>query len=358
VNSLLRSLGEFIRPDSVRRATIPPLEAGLRPNDAIDEAQLAATDLGQVDDLVVWNGITVIASGSQVVFLDASGGRTTTALAGRVMALAAGTRFLYAAVEGVGLISLGAGGSSPAVVVGSVDLHTNVTALLELAENDVLAAVGARSGESWQRALLMNDRSGAVLRITDGAITTIVEGVAWPAGLAVDGDQLLVSVSLRHRVERRDLGNPSKVRGHLTDHLPGYPGRIAASADGGWWVAVPFMRNRAVELLLTERALVQDMVTNLAPESWLVPRLSADLTYVAPVQVGQVRVMGVIKPWAPPLSYGLALRVDGIGHIVESVHSRAAGVRHGITGVAQTADGLLVVSAAQGALLRVEGSSA
>jgi hypothetical protein len=45
-----------------------------------------------------------------------------------------------------------------------------------------------------------------------------------------------------------------------------------------------------------------------------------------------VRQLGVLKPWAPTRSYGLAACLDTAYRPVTSLHSRANGRRHGITG--------------------------
>jgi hypothetical protein len=55
-----------------------------------------------------------------------------------------------------------------------------------------------------------------------------------------------------------------------------------------------------------------------------------------------VRQMGVLKPWAPARSYGLVIRLDVSFQPVASFHSRADGVRHGVTSSVECDDKLIV----------------
>ena len=57
------------------------------------------------------------------------------------------------------------------------------------------------------------------------------------------------------------------------------------------------------------------------------------------------------KPWAPPRSYGLLVRIDEDGEAVESLHSRVGGRHHGITAARDTAQGLVIVSRGSGRVL-------
>ena len=59
-----------------------------------------------------------------------------------------------------------------------------------------------------------------------------------------------------------------------------------------------------------------------------------------------LRVLGVVKSWAPARSCGLVFRMDRTGRVVESAHARVDSNRHGVTGVA--ARGGQVIAAARG----------
>jgi hypothetical protein len=64
--------------------------------------------------------------------------------------------------------------------------------------------------------------------------------------------------------------------------------------------------------------------------------------------------MGVLKPWAPPRSYGLVLHVSANGRILQSLHSQVDGRHHGITAIAEHGGMLLAASKGSGRLLRVD----
>ena len=48
------------------------------------------------------------------------------------------------------------------------------------------------------------------------------------------------------------------------------------------------------------------------------------------MQGAHLKTMGVVKPWAPPRSYGLVIRLDASGAPLYSLHSRVDGVNHGV----------------------------
>jgi hypothetical protein len=62
------------------------------------------------------------------------------------------------------------------------------------------------------------------------------------------------------------------------------------------------------------------------------------------LQGGAVKHLGIAKPWAPTRSYGLVIRLDAAGSPVASIHSRADGVRHGVTSCLESDNRLLVAS--------------
>jgi hypothetical protein len=63
--------------------------------------------------------------------------------------------------------------------------------------------------------------------------------------------------------------------------------------------------------------------------------------------------MGVLKPWAPPRSYGLVIKVAADGRIERSLHSLVDGHHHGVTAVAEHAGALYVASKGSGRVLKV-----
>jgi hypothetical protein len=95
------------------------------------------------------------------------------------------------------------------------------------------------------------------------------------------------------------------------------------------------------------------MVAEIDPRYWIAPALSSGQTFLEPLQGAGVKSMGVLKPWAPPRSYGLVIKVAADGRIERSLHSLVDGRHHGVTAVAAQAGALYAVSKGSGRLLKV-----
>ncbi|MCB1418607.1 MAG: hypothetical protein KDJ74_06255, partial [Notoacmeibacter sp.] len=65
-----------------------------------------------------------------------------------------------------------------------------------------------------------------------------------------------------------------------------------------------------------------------------------------------IKQMGVLKPWAPPRSYGLVIRLAADGRITSALHSRVDGRNHGIVAAAEAGGELFCLSAGADAVLK------
>lgn len=349
---------EWITPGRVRRASIPPLEAGFRPNRRLDEGEvLGSFDPGALDDVVVAGESLVIGVGTELLRRTPGGEFTTlVGLPGPVTSMARADEALVVAVSGTGLV-LTRPDRAIEILCDDVRVQENVTAITSAPDGSLLVCIGSTQTTDWRWSLVRKGHDGLLLRVAGGEVEVLDQALAWPSGVALDGeDGFLLSLSLGWRIERRSLALPSRGTTMLKN-LPGYPGRITRCPDGnGWWVAMPYMRNRATEFLLEDSELTQAMVDGMEPDAWLVPALGTTNVYRAPLQVGQIRVLGEVKPWAPPRSYGLVFRLDRRGHVLGSAHSRSDGHTHGVTGVAVAADGAVVLACAgSGVVVRLGG---
>jgi hypothetical protein len=95
------------------------------------------------------------------------------------------------------------------------------------------------------------------------------------------------------------------------------------------------------------------MMREIAPEHWIAPRLRSGETYLEPMQGAHLRTMGVLKPWAPPRSYGLVIRLSAAGKPLYSLHSRVDGINHGIVAAAESGGFLYLLAKGPGRLLRL-----
>jgi hypothetical protein len=72
------------------------------------------------------------------------------------------------------------------------------------------------------------------------------------------------------------------------------------------------------------------------------------------MQGAHLKTMGILKPWAPPRSYGLVIRLTPEGLPQYSLHSRVDGTHHGVTAAVECGGNLFVLAKGCGKLLRLE----
>ena len=88
---------------------------------------------------------------------------------------------------------------------------------------------------------------------------------------------------------------------------------MAPAPDGGYWLTAFTLRTQLVEFVLRETAYRERMMKEIDPRYWIAPALTSGNTFLEPMQGAQLKTMGIIKPWAPPRSYGLVMRLDADG---------------------------------------------
>ncbi|WP_409180726.1 hypothetical protein F9C11_30120 [Amycolatopsis sp. VS8301801F10] len=350
MSPVLDTVKEWINPNWGRARTVPPMDTGLRPNLRLDAAaELLPAGEFEPDDVVATAAGLVFSSGNDVCTVRADEVTRLASFGSPVTALTVRDEQVIAAVEGRGLVAVSQSGETEDLCTDA-PVTTCVTALATDGAA-LLATVGSTKVAEWPRALVTGDRSGLLVRVDGARAEVVAERLAWPSGVGVAGDEVLLSLSLDHRVEARSaLGKSGRV---LSANLPVYPGRVHVAGEG-WWFAAPYVRNRVTELLLDEPALLAEMTETISPEEWFVPRLRAGDPFTDTMQMGQLRVLGVVKSWAPARSCGLVFRMDSTGRVAESAHARVDSPRHGVTGV--TVHNGQAVAAARGArnLLRLE----
>lgn len=352
VNALL----EWANPAWGRHRAVPRMEAGLRPNLRLDEAtELVPAGDHQPDDIVVTTtGAVLFSDGRQVFELRDGRPAAFAGLDGDVAALAADRAGVLAAVEGHGIVRISTAGTVEDVCTAE-SVRTCVTALAPTPDGAVLATIGSLtvSRTDWARALVTGDRTGRIVRVAGADARVVAERLGWPSGIGVGSpDEAVVSISLEHRVEARSLGDLGKPGRAVTTNLPVYPGRIRGD-EAGYWLAAPYVRNRVTEMLLDEPGLRAEMVETIRPDEWFVPRLRAGGPFTDTMQMGQLRVLGVVKSWAPARSCGLVFRMDREGRVLESAHARVDSDRHGVTGIALRDGELLAAVLGHGSVLAV-----
>jgi hypothetical protein len=347
-------------PSTDSGTSVPPMDGVFKPNNRLEEAQ-SVIALPGVDGLAVAPTGLVCSAGSSL-FLIATG---STPLAPRQIATFAGP-ISFVAADAAGQLAVGVegGGIHLGDVAGGFDrldlnapLPNCATAAVFGAEGTLFVCIGSSEfpASEWKRDLMTRGQSGALVAVNvrERSTRTVARGLAFPYGVAVGNDgRLVVSESWRHRIvgiDPRRAARPDV----LLDDLPAYPSRLVRASDGGYWLAFFAPRRQLTEMVLREDDYRKEMIATIEPSDWIGPELSVGGGADQPLQMGSVRQMGVLKPWAPSRSYGLIAKCDARMKPTATLHSRADGARHGTTSVAEQGANLFVASRGAGALLRV-----
>lgn len=343
---------EFLFPGSAQGISVPPLDGDLTPNDRLDAFdEVAPGCFVEPDDVLpTEDGGLLVSAGEQVLAVDGSGGVPTVlaTLPGPAGALAVdGSGAVLVCVAGVGLCRVRPGGAVDPVLteVDGIPL-TCLTAVAAAPDGTVYVTDGARSSlpADWAQDLMRHGASGRLVRLPpDGRAEIVADGLRYPHGVAAstDGSHLVLTEAWSHTLSRVALEGQHRVE-RLQVDLPGYPARISQAPGGYYWLAYFALRTQLVEFVLEEDDYRNEMMRTIRPEFWIRPALRDINSGLVPLQGGQIRKLGVLKPWAPPRSYGLVARIDDSGEAVESHHSRPGASRHGVASARQRGDSLYV----------------
>jgi hypothetical protein len=339
--------------------TVPPFDGPLKPNQLLERAEIVG-EFSEPEDLAVVDGALYLADGPALKRCDGSPAREVrrfdrpiTALCGlpggRLAVALAGTEIrVLAAAEGTDAGKAIAGGGMHAV-----------NALAAQPDGTLLATDGSASEpcSEWGRDLLNRGRSGRLLSVNPetGEIKVRAAGLHFAFGAAAVGTDVLVSESWRHRLVAIAANGAMRA---ILDQLPVYPSRIAPASDGGFWLTAFTARTQLVEFVLRESAYRKRMMREVPPEFWIVPRLKSGTSFREPMQGAHLKTMGVVKPWAPPRSYGLVIRLAADCSPLFSFHSRVDGENHGVVAAAELNGTLYVLARGPRRLLRLTLSEA
>jgi hypothetical protein len=351
---LKRTLDDFFGRGEAA-ITVPPMDGPLKPNQALEEAERVLTAQG-LDNLVAASTGTFYSSGPMLYKL--SGGEVKR-FPSAITCLAA-----YGGTLAVGLESGGVilhGGPRDGKTIGEAKLSCP-TAVVFFDSDTLIVTNGSaqhRAGD-WRRDLMSLGRSGSLWRLdlNRNDATRLMDGLAWPSGVAVvPNGSLYVSECWRHRLLKVRTDGSAKPETILHE-LPAYPGRIFPASKGGYWLTFLSVRNQLVDFVLREHAYRKRMITEVSERFWMAPGLSSNESFEEPLQGSGLKQMGILKPWAATRSYGLVARCDAGLQPVLSYHSRADGMIHGVTSVAEERGDLLVGAKGPGALVRLRGVAA
>ncbi len=351
--AVLRDLTDRLLGRGEAAITVPPFDGALKPNQRLETAEVFA-ELAAPEDIASDGTALFVADGTRLWRYAQGEAIEAARFDGAITALCCrGEGALAVAIEGREIRLVGGQGDGRAWrEIGGAPLNA-VNALAALPDGTLLATDGSRTEPyaRWCHDLMGRGCSGRVLRLdaARGEARVIADGLAYAFGVVGAGNEILVSESWRHRVLslRRAPATP------VLANLPAYPSRLAPAAGGGFWLTAFIARTQLVEFVLREPAYRRRMMAEIDPRYWVAPRLSSDNTFLEPLQGAHIKTMGILKPWAPPKSYGLVIRLSAEGLPLYSLHSRVDGVNHGVVAAVEHQGALLVLAKGRRRILRL-----
>jgi hypothetical protein len=353
--AVLKQMTESLLGRGEASITVSPFDGQLKPNQLLETAP-AVSELEAPEDLATDGNAVFVADGKAVLRLGpgkpdeiARFERTVTALCclrdgGFAVALAGSELRLFGGANN---------GKRWEKVVGRPLSAVNALALS--ADGSGLLVTDGSSDqpyERWCHDLMGRGQSGRLmmLDLNGGSEREIATGLAYAFGACAAGPAVWVSESWRHRLMA--FGGP-KPRHTVLESLPVYPSRITPAVTGGYWLTAFTARTQLVEFVLRERAYCRRMMREIDPRYWIAPRLSSATTFLEPMQGAHIKTMGILKPWAPPRSYGLVIRLTPEGMPSYSLHSRVDGTHHGIVAAVECGGELFVLAKGCRKILRL-----
>jgi len=331
---------------------VPSFDGALKPNQKLEQAEILL-ECAAPEDLATDGRAIYLADGPRLLRLDGGaaielrvfetpisalasmpGGELAVALGGREVRVfpepsAAKPRATFAS----GLNAVNALAPAPAGMLIATDGSLS------------------RGVDEWAWDLMEHGHSGRVLMLdpATGASKVLANGLGYAFGCCATGDGALVSESWRHRLIEVRRDGSTRI---ALPHLPVYPSRLSLAA-GGYWLTAFTARTLLVEFVLREPAFRKRMMAEIEPRYWIAPCLRSGDSFKEPMQGAHIKTMGVVKPWAPPRSYGLVIRLSADGAPLYSLHSRVDGVNHGVVSAVEVDGDLIMIAKGPGRVLKL-----
>jgi hypothetical protein len=364
---LLRDIRSVVNRDGMQNA-IPPLDGALSPNDRLDACTPIGEALPGLDDVVVARDGSVYVSAGRNIFKLSGEGLANRSLVVELEGEAGGLAIhpdgrLLVCVAGRGLAAFDPATPNPRwLEAADGRSFAGLTSVAAAPDGRIFAVEGStgRAPGEWRHDV-MEKRSNGRLVACGAALDnaqTLLTGLPYPYGVAVsaDGKQLWLTESWAHRLSRFALtGNGIGPREIIAGNLPGYPARLHPDAHGGFFLGIFARRTHLIEFVLKEDDFREEMLETMSPDYWIAPAFAGGSDCLEPMQIGGVKALGIQKPWAPPRSYGLLVHLDAEGEATDSLHSRAGGRYHGVTGAGDTQYGVVIAARGAGRLLLHSG---
>jgi len=334
--------------------TVPSFDGALKPNQKL-EAATTLLECEALEDLATDGRNLYVADGRRLLRLDGSAATELRSFEQSISALCALADGGLAVALGGREVRLYANPSSGEPSVTFSDAAFNAINALTLADDGALIATDGSTTcgvDDWARDLMELNRSGRVFRLDPRtrSVKPLASKLGYAFGACARGDGVLVSESWRHRLVLVADGRPPQV---VLGHLPVYPSRLSKATGGGYWLTAFTARTQLIEFVLREPAYRRRMMAEIEPAYWVAPRLRSGFSFKEPMQGAHIKTMGVIKPWAPPRSYGLVIRLGEDGKPLYSLHSRVDGINHGVVAALELGGDLVLIAKGPGRVLKL-----
>ena len=334
--------------------TVPSFDGALKPNQILEKAETLA-QLESPQDLATDGNAVYIADGQVLRRLDGAGVTELRHFDRNITALCClPDGGLAIALDGREVQVFASPSAAAATTTITDPSMTAINALSPGPAGTLLATDGSstRPYAQWVHDLMERGSTGRVLvlDIASKNVRTIASKTHYAFGACAAGDTILFSESWRHRVVAIA---PDGSQRAVLDNLPVYPSRLSPAASGGFWLTAFTARTQLVEFVLRENAYRRRMMAEIEPQYWIAPKLKSGQSFLEPMQGAHLKTMGVVKPWAPPRSYGLVIRLNAEGIPLYALHSRVDGVNHGIVAAVEMGGALYAIAKGPGRLLRL-----
>ncbi|MFM7598111.1 MAG: SMP-30/gluconolactonase/LRE family protein [Actinomycetota bacterium] len=132
--------------------------------------------------------------------------------------------------------------------------------------------------DEFKGDIIAHTGSGRLLRRQpDGTVEVLLDGLNFANGVALADDEsfVLVAETSGYSVVRLDLTGPSAGRRSvIIENLPGLPDNMSTGSDGVFWIAMPSVRNKLLDLLLPRPGFLRKAI-------WAMPdRLQPDASRI------------------------------------------------------------------------------
>ena len=347
LNSIKTKINQFLGRGT-SSIFVPPMDGRLKANDFLDKTEVLCK-VEKVDNLTAFGEHIYASSHNKLLIIYNNIPEIIETFDDEITALALGSK---------GVIAVGL--SNNTLMCYDIDRKSVtvevefecVTALLFWDSETLIVASGSKkfSAPDWRSDLMNLGSTGSlwVFNVGSGSKQYLLGDLQWPAGLCKLNDKLMFSEAWKHAVNLIEFAAGSDFEIHsnqeILSRLPAYPSRIVTTPDNHIWLCLFAPRNQLIEFVLTEKNYRAKMLSQVDERFWIAPSFRSGLDFREPLQGGGVKMMGVLKPWAPAFSYGLVVKLDSNFQPEKSLHSRADGHVHGINSAACLTGGQLILS--------------